>query len=251
MEKLHRDELVLIGLNLDINDIFNLIKTNKRLNNLFDERFWKIKVNRDYPNFINRQNSYKDQYVLLTKILKKNIFEDILERPSILNNNDMNGYPDIYMNEFLDLYDLLYNQISKSNSGVIKYRENDEISKEFAIIRQLIDFDSYKYNDIGRMRDFLNDTGFHEQMLHHLDWFPGVSKKRFSTLKTFEYRLQTHIINNTSDHVKFEIYLKDNKLKYNDNEIEFLQILHDGIKSRKLSIFDSVDYDLLIKKLKR
>ena len=101
----------------------------------------------------------------------------------------------------------------------------------------------------------MNDDEVHKLILYEAHWFP---EEYISTLKTFEYRLQTCIINTTPDDVKQlikghhnKIYLKDNKMKYNDNEIEFLQILHDGIKSRKLSIFDSVYYDLLIKKLKQ
>ncbi len=36
---------------------------------------------------------------------------------------------------------------------------------------------------------------------------------------------------------------------YDDKQIEFLQILHDGIKSEKLSIFDMINFDFLMGKL--
>ena len=67
------DELFLLALQLDLPSIINFCKTSKKVNEKIcrNENFWKQKVNQDFPGFINRQNTFKEQYVFLKRILPK------------------------------------------------------------------------------------------------------------------------------------------------------------------------------------
>ena len=262
MEKLHRDELILIGLNLSINDIFNLSETNKKLNKVFDERFWKLKVDRDYPNFINRQETFKDQYIFLTETLTNRNFEIMIEKPYILNRIINQSHP-IY-----NLFDLLY-------WGSIHVNGTDKKEAiEYRFTKAILNDDLYHYRskELDRFKSFLSGkpysdvpTYVYEQIIEYWDVIVDSSKwiwhhdvnDYIKSLKDFEYRFQQFVIENTGNDVRRDIketqkkwYDDLDEAVYDDEEVEFLQILHDGVKSKKLDIFDPIDFDLIMKKLK-
>ena len=270
MENFNVDELFLLALELDLPSVINFCKSSKRVNEKIckNERFWQVKVNRDFPSFINRQKTFKDQYVFLTQILTRERFEKILERPNIFAE-----YGSTSINSPLDLFDLLYNKISLGDWGVINYGydKRDKIIQEFDVIYEILlaEHPEYKDLELGRLKSFLNE----EDYSNLIDWdfieevFPEVARDNtyesfVSSLKTFEKRFQQYIIEYTAQDVRKEI--KDYQIGnrtingqiieeglYDDEEIEFLQILHDGIRSGKLDIFDPLDYDLIMAKLKR
>ena len=263
MEKLHRDELILIGLNLSIDDIFALSAVNKKLNKLFDERFWKLKVDRDYPNFINRQETFKDQYIFLREILTNRNFEIMIEKPYILNRITNQSHS-IY-----NLFDLLY-WGSIQVSGIDKKE-----AIEYRFTKAILNDDLYHYRskELDRFKSFLSgklntDTNIpsYEVIIEYWDvildnstWiFHRDVNDYIKSLKDFEYRFQQFVIENTGNDVRRDIkeiqkkWFDDlDEAVYDDEKVEFLQILHDGIKNKKLDIFDPIDFDLIIKKLKK
>lgn len=274
MEKFNVDELFLLALELDLSSIINFCKTSKRVNEKIckNELFWKLKVDRDFLGFTNRQNSYKEQYVFLTKILTKERFEEILKKPDIAS--DLLG---VEQDNALDLYDLLYKTEGDHNWGVIRYHLDyneivPDIYFEFNALHFLIteirEFESIKEGKIGRIGDLLREI---KENKHHdiieENWDDIIEENQelkyptfeeyIESLKTFERRFQDYIVKNTPEDVRKQIKqyqsnIGDNidEALYDDEQIEFLQILHDGIRSGKLNIFDPVDYDFLMNKLK-
>lgn len=270
MERFNVDELFLLALELDLSSIINFCKSSKKVNEKIchNERFWRVKVNKDFPGFINRQETFREQYVFLTKILTRERFEQMLEKPKIFSK-----YYTGFLQFPLDLFDLLYNKISSDYWGVIDYEidYSNQTLREFDVIYEilLVEHDDYKEFKLARVQSFLNEKDY----LDLVDWnfieegFPQVAHNNtyenfVSSLKTFEKRFQQYIIEHTFEDVRKEIEdYQEKKLTisgkvfldalYDDEEIEFLQILHDAIRSKKLDIFDPLDYDLIMNKLRR
>ena len=293
MKRLNADEMMLVALNLDDASVKNLCEASAHANKKIgcNEMYWKIKIEKEFPSFlINRQKTYREQYVFL-KIFTEERWKEILLKPEIYE-----GFKGLRCIDLpLDLFDLLYNKISKRNWGVINYKHdnNSRVIQEFDVIREILGVLCYKNDERGRFQSFLNDP---------IDWiwikedFPKVTENNtyrsfVRSLSTFEERFSQYIIENTSNDVREEIknyqsgkelqiyttmlrknipashipYYKRRKIRvskstfldrlpkalYDDDQIEFLQILHDGIKSKKLSVFDPLDFDLIMEKLKR
>lgn len=267
METLSKDVLVLLAMELDYFTILKFCSASKKINMYVykNNDFWRNKLAKDFPNFKNRENrNDREQYAFLNRILTRERFAKILGKPDIATEKLGIGIEDI-----TDVYDLLYNEYSDHSWGVIIWKKdyfemlsinpNYEMPKDLEYIMEDQDFllgksESHKEGQIGRMRDFLNKVKY-EDIEEENDGFRSFN---FNSLITTEKRLQKYIINNTNDDVREEIkrfqsssigdYMDESL--YNDEEIEFLQILHDGIKSEKLSIFDPADYDLLMNKFR-
>ncbi len=66
MERLHKDELILIAMNLEYSDIISMCETHPKFNESIcrNDTFWFNKLRRDYPNYqsFNIQSGYKDIY---------------------------------------------------------------------------------------------------------------------------------------------------------------------------------------------
>ena len=103
--KLTNDIFFLIGLKLDLPDIFILCQTNKRIYRIYTkDYFWTEKLHRDFPNkdkLTKKFNSSKDYYVFLWKLLnlkqRLNISSDIYTIYSLqdinLNNQNLIELP--------------------------------------------------------------------------------------------------------------------------------------------------------------
>lgn len=71
MDKLHRDELVLLALQLDLPDILSLCNSSKYFNEKIckNENFWRRKIELERPGLIkfinNEKLSFRDIYILL------------------------------------------------------------------------------------------------------------------------------------------------------------------------------------------
>ena len=200
-----------------------------------------------------------NQYEL---ILTKERFEDILKKPEIATR-----LRDYYNENFSDLYDILYNMDSDHNFGVITVLRNDEYSAFKSIFGET-ELSSYKYGEIGINRSFINDLkrGMFREIIE--DYWENFVQNEYPSIKyntvdeyinsliTFEKKYQDYIIENTSENVRkeikeYQIDMADDieSALYDDEQIEFLQILHDGIKKSQLSIFDPVDCDFIMGKL--
>lgn len=74
-EKLHRDVLIYIALQMDAPEILSLCRTNSRINEIIceNDKFWMNKVIKDYPEIFDSPyrdtygNSYKEIYELLSQ----------------------------------------------------------------------------------------------------------------------------------------------------------------------------------------
>ncbi len=273
MNNLNRDELISLAVELDLPSLLNFCKMNKRTNDKIcnNEIFWKTKLNKDFPNFVNRQNSYKKQYLFLNKILTRKRFEDILKKPSIAS--ELMGFD----NEiFLDLYDLLYNMDSEHNFGVIRINfdryddEGEDISlpeivNEYYVLESILSENDYKEGEIGRRRSLINEIkegNFHDILAEKWEENDFMQQKYktvndyINSISTLESRYQEFINEKNFNDVRKDIKKYQSNIAddiedalYDEDQIEFLQILHDAIKSRKLSIFDPINYDLMIEKL--
>lgn len=271
MEDLNKDVLLLLAMQMDLPTLNNFCRTSKRINEKVcnNDIFWRNKLEKDFPGFIKHphivEGKYKrftdkEEYIFLTNILTSKRFEEILKKPDIAS--DILG---IGQNSALDLYDLLYNQFTDRDWGVI----NIKVIENFIEFEILLNeaFDTYLEGQIGRTRSFLNEIKqgkFQKEIEEYVNETNQFRNDQYSTkdyitfLLGLESDFQNYIRQNTSDDVRQEIKryqdnLGDEKLDvalYDDKEIEFLQILHDGIKTGKLSLFDPVDYDFLMSKLK-
>lgn len=185
------------------------------------------------------------------EILSEQRFKDILAKPSIAT--DLIGGEQY---DAVDLYDLLYNTGGDHDWGVIRYRHN--YNKNDPIIKEFLEFSEFKdaidEDNIKTRRALLEEIKNGEYRVKKLyktfdEWIHSLS--------TLESRLQDYIIKNTKEDVKAEIKkyqsnIGDEDLKpalYDDAQIEALQILHEAIRNKKLSIFDPVDYESISKKI--
>lgn len=75
-ENLRKDEILYMGLFMDPQTILNLSKTNKRFNQIFNDNFWRLKTERDYPGFLKEKETWKDQFFYLYR-LKDRIYQDV------------------------------------------------------------------------------------------------------------------------------------------------------------------------------
>jgi hypothetical protein len=279
LEKLPRDPLLLIAMQMDLPTLDTFCKAGKRIYNKIynNEIFWKNKLTQDFPGFIkhsvrlneltNLQLSNREQYYFLTRILTKKRFEKIIDKPNIAS--EILG---VTQDVALDLYDLLYDRDADHGWGVITISslENGPMMQEYYALGYLLNetFDTYREGDMGRIRSFLTELShgkFHEEiesswgsLIEDFDIPYSTSVEYISSLLTFEKRFQSYIIENTPEDVREEIKryqcdIGDNleSALYNGKDIAFLQILHDGIRSKKLNLFDPIDYDFLMFKLRQ
>ncbi len=73
MEKLSRDTLILLALEMDMGEILNMCQTNKRINEKIckNDMFWLNKIRKERPNFLSSMvdklkfKNYKDLYMKL------------------------------------------------------------------------------------------------------------------------------------------------------------------------------------------
>lgn len=84
MESLPRDVLVYLALELDLLDIVNLCKSNKKIDEKIckNHHFWRNKINRDYPN--------KSQQELIEKAMATDsldLFKFILKSDNIIQED--------------------------------------------------------------------------------------------------------------------------------------------------------------------
>jgi len=298
----NKDTLRLIALKLDLPDLLNFCSSNKyTYENVCDETFWEMKLNKDFPglwtHLTRKEDTKKKLYLFLKRILTKKNFKSILIKPYLINSRTS-----FHVDNFSDLYDLLYNINYYDKWGVIDYLKN--YKKELDILQLRHDkWHEYTpmvlkeiqiFNDyiLGPYRavegpiterrellekiinlknaDFMEThihifymmNKFHNMILRLID-YPEMSLEEYiKLLETLEERLQNYIIENTSQNVMTEMqdisedYLKGyprneyKNLYYNQNELEVLQMLHDAIRIGKLSIFDPVDYNYIMKKLR-
>jgi hypothetical protein len=306
------DVLRLIALELDLPDLLNFCGSNKYLKNtVCNDTFWTMKLDREFPGlwrnlsvFNNVSTDFaslkdkpkKDLYLFLKRILTKELFEKILDKPEIASENT--GYS---FDPFLDLYDLLYNTGGDHEYGWINYNQNwrrifatagkqtgnwdedkykPEILKEFDVLFDALTdiFISYREGEIGRKRKFLQDIFYavvkqqkdrqygnltYDEFIQKLIQFYNELENKMTfdeyieKFNTIENKLQRYIVENTPQDIREEIreIQDDNEDAiskegiYTNDELEFLQILHDAIRIGKLSIFDPVNYNYIMKKL--
>ena len=244
------DVLRSLAMCMDCKTLCNFIKTCKRFQNKIDnEIFWKNKLHHDFPDFINRQENCKKQYFFLSRILTKERFYNILKKPSDVSER-------FERFEFSDLYALLYNTTSiGADWGMIELIDETDMMKDFEYFEEMLYKSKFLFKN--EYRNFLDDVknGFHYDFVLEFSHAKSLDSLQFyESLKTLEERFQNYIVRNTEIDVRKQIdkYL-DNMIidGYNKDEIEFLQILHDGVRSKKLKIFDPVEFDFLMNNLKR
>lgn len=222
----------------------------------------------------NRGNDIRKYYNRLNMLTKEK-FEAILTKPELaslkLGFNIKNAK---------DLYDLLYETRGDYDWGVVKYYNDDYIENEtLTVLQDFFNFMDLKdvsdEDDLKSRREFLNEilAENHQEMIRNYfdelvdnrdelvdDRDELVDDRNFDqwleSLFTLETRLQNYIIDHTNRDVRKQIKdyqsnISDNleDVIYNDEEIEALQILHEAIRDKKLSIFDPVDYDYIIRRV--
>ena len=104
MEKLPKDILIEIALNLNPNDVISFCKSGKRENQVIcqNEHFWRQKLVKDYPEYVNfelTQINYKTNY------LNMFIFHQEIHRFARDFLNRFFGESQRYMNKYLYLKD--------------------------------------------------------------------------------------------------------------------------------------------------
>lgn len=255
------DVLRLIALELEMRDLLNFCISNKSTyNKICNETFWRMKLDRDFPqlwqNLTHRENSYKKLYLFLRSVLTEENLLNIIQKP--YKASEMSGYR---FDDFKDLYDLLYNTGDDHEFGWISYPkdENLEILRTFNLLNSILaEIIPYGYHTRSAVIDLIkNDLlDFYNDFTIEFDFNTPFEDR----LITVEERLQKYIIDNTDKDIRQQI--KNNQEEeveniseeglYNNKEIEFLQILHDAIRIGKLSIFDPIiDYEDLMNKLQK
>lgn len=242
-------------------------------------------LNKHYHRFLHLRSDFatnKALYEYLTKILTKKRFDKIAGKANANSDLDQYGYNtplDFYMLLYETGGDHEFGVID-INEHIFVNGEYNKILIENNLFEYLFygDLDSYKEGEIGRVRSLLNDIKddkFHEEITELWDnakvlagqyWrdiIPyetvGEFIKSFST--TFEDRFQTYITEHTPANARKAIYDyehgryfpeddEDNNKDfsnyfYDNDQIEFLQILHSAIRHNTLKIYDSLDFDFI------
>jgi hypothetical protein len=275
MDSLDNLALYNILLQSEPKDIKSLCRTSKKISKLCsNDIIFKNLLEAHFPKTVKRKNTYKEQYFHMVNILTEDNFNSIKSKPDVANESGFR------IDDILDIYDLLYSTGGDHDWGVINLSPLTEeipfIFKEFYSLYFTMDevFSYYREREIGRTRYFLNDVRDGKITIDEEDWNVIVSEEEnrgeenishiyknkenyTKSLHTLEERLQNETKSLPSD-VKEQIKKyqsnigdEDNKdALYNEQEIEFLQILYDAVQNDIIGIFEPFDFYILINKLR-
>jgi len=144
MEKLGKDQLFLLAIELDLPSLLQFCNTSKRINDLVCKRneIWLYKLNKEFPNYKNSKisGSYKKIY----ETLFLNDLKIIVKKLYLRENFDLNELYTLYNLKKIILYGISIKEIPKEIGRLqnlqyldLRYNQIKEIPKEIGQLQNL------------------------------------------------------------------------------------------------------------------
>ncbi len=208
MEKLNKDAIVLIALELDYLEILNLCFTSKKFNKhiCLNKFFWMNKIKKDYPkisdNIFNNKhkiNNWKELYIRIYRVkngtakflkfnMSKSLTGEIMKQytpkwsnPSGLLPNDMNGWTlrkDKSNSNIVYLYPSTY--------YTIPTRQKPKNGENHPTIMLKITFPNIKIEEVKWDESVLGDRLHYRRGDGIVNWFDDI----------YTYKMQYNGMNN-------------------------------------------------------